>query len=127
MADQKSQSTFDWEKSKSEDPMLQSMPELVAPGDLSVEQSARFSQLSTFCQSAYSEYGVKASDKNASQRDILMAESAYDQMVLEADKYFKTLAKDPKAYEKWTRGRSMPTLMNAFAALILHYGDELGK
>ena len=117
-----------WDELKA-NPMFEDIPDMVEPQELTVSQSAVFSvtdtridqrriklvNLGVFDQTSDREYDPE-------EASILLAE-----IVEYADGYFRQLAKKPKEWDTWLKGRDLFTLFLIFLNLTVFYRQALGK
>lgn len=118
--------TRDIEKRMGGNRLLQSMPELTKPEEMTVAQTAAFEQTRLFVASAVENH-IRPLAGKTDEKSMLEAQGASGQAAIELDRLFKSLAKDPDAYDRWSRGHSLADMVSALMTLMDWYVLELGK
>lgn len=118
----------DVQKQIDADPLLKEMPEIVPPQELTVAQSADFNNLQTFVAQAVRKYVLPLQGKDkVSEGEDLTANYALGEIVVREEKFFRGLAVDVKAFDKWAKGRTVAQMFRSLDLLVAKYTDELGK
>lgn len=118
--------TLDVEKRMRGNRLLQSMPELTKPEEMTVAQTAAFEQSRLFVAAAVENH-IRPLAGKTDEKSMLEAQGASGQAAIELDRCFKGLAKDPDAYDRWSRGHSLADMVSALMTLMDWYVLELGK
>lgn len=109
--------------------ILQSIPELEKPEELTLAHAAALDDLIEFNQMAYTRYiqPVSEAEGEVSSDKTVRAQAAFGDIVLNEDKFFRSLAKDAEAFDKWDRGHKLMDMFTAYSLLVSYYRTELGK
>lgn len=99
-------------------PELNGLPKLVRACDFNAGQSADFTVLLTLLDTQM---------PNLDGKDPMDAALVIARVVSISNDFYKGLATDKKAYEKWATGRDGNVLFSAFLNLSMFYRIELGK
>ena len=101
-------------------PLMEGLPDLVRPQDMTVSQSLTFEVV----RASAGEAVRKAQD---SQGDTVEATIGLAGMVSGINDMFRELSVSGDVWDEWVKGRDFANLFETLTTLVRFYADQLGK
>lgn len=112
-----------WEELQKQ-PIFTGLPDLTKPYELTVAQSALFEVTRTRINERLQQVSRLLEGKKPDETKTL---TLVAEIVEYSDLFYRELAKDKKAWETWTQGRTLDGLSEIFITLTRYYAEQLGK
>lgn len=112
-----------WEELEKQ-PLFTDLPDLTKPYELNVAQSALFEVTRTRINERLQQISRLLDGKKPDETKTL---TLVAELVQYSDLFYRELAKDKQAWERWTQGRTLDGLSEIFITLTRYYAEQLGK